>query len=425
MRILRFGSTGPAVQLLQLALTRAHFGPLEIDGCFGPATQAALRRFQAANGLAVDGVAGTESHRALLPWYTGYLIHRVRRGDSFWALAMRYGSSAAAIAAANPGVSAANLPIGAQLVIPLAFPVVPTEVDWFSELTGYCLRGLAARYPFLSTGSIGRSALGRPLWSLQLGQGENRVLYTAAHHANEWITAPLLLRFAEELAAAFVGGEELYGLPAAQILDYATLCLIPAVNPDGIDLVTGELQSGAAYERAQAIAADYPRFAFPEGWKANLEGIDLNLQYPAGWEQARENKAAQGIVSPAPADYVGPAPLTAPEARALADFTQRFDPALTLAFHTQGEVIYWKYLDYEPPGSRRIAELFEEVSGYRAELTPFASGFAGYKDWFIQDFNRPGYTVEAGRGRNPLPLSQLAEIYSRCLGILALGTVVT
>ncbi len=82
MRILRFGSSGPAVQLLQLALTRAGFGPLEGDGRFGAATQAALRRFQTAKGLAVDAVAGPETHRALLPWYTGYLLHRVRRGDS-------------------------------------------------------------------------------------------------------------------------------------------------------------------------------------------------------------------------------------------------------------------------------------------------------------------------------------------------------
>ena len=425
MRILRFGSRGPAVQLLQLALVRAGFGPLARDGLFGAATQAALRRFQTANGLAVDAVAGAETHRALLPWYTGYLLHRIRRGDSFYALAMRYGSSVAAIAAANPDYAANNLPVGAQLVIPLDFAVVPTEVEWFSELTALCLRGLAARYPFLVTGSVGKSVLGRPLWSLRLGRGENRVLYAAAQHANEWITAPLLLRFAEELCAAFNAGGELYGVSAAQILDYCTLCLVPVVNPDGVDLVTGELTSGDAYERARELAAAYPRFAFPDGWKANLAGVDLNLQYPAGWEQARENKFAQGVRSPAPADFVGEEPLQAPEARALYDLTLRFDPALVQAWHTQGEVIYWRYLDIAPPGAEQIAALFAEVSDYRAEDAPFASGFAGFKDWFIQDFGRPGFTVEAGRGVNPLPLRDLAAIYGRTVGILTLGTVVT
>lgn len=39
MRILKYGSTGPAVELLQLALDRAHFGELMLDGIFGTKTK--------------------------------------------------------------------------------------------------------------------------------------------------------------------------------------------------------------------------------------------------------------------------------------------------------------------------------------------------------------------------------------------------
>ena len=107
------------------------------------------------------------------------------------------------------------------------------------------------------------------------------------------------------------------------------------------------------------------------------------------------------------------------------DFTLSLSPNLILAYHTQGEVIYWKYLDYEPTNSRAIAETFSAVSGYSVEDTPYASGFAGYKDGFIPEFNRPGYTVAAGRGVNPLPLSQFDKIYADNLGILTLGALVT
>lgn len=107
------------------------------------------------------------------------------------------------------------------------------------------------------------------------------------------------------------------------------------------------------------------------------------------------------------------------------DYTLALDPALILAYHTQGKVIYWKYLDLEPPGARDIAGTFAAVSGYTAEDTPYASGFAGYKDWFIQDFDRPGYTIEAGQGVNPLPLSQFDSIYRDNLGILTMGALVT
>ncbi len=425
MRSLQHGSKGPAVALLQLALGRAGWGPLETDGRFGQATRSALVRFQKSRRLAADGIAGPETHRALLPWYTGYQNHRIRPGDTLWQIARRYGAETEAIQTANPDLIPEALPVGGQLVVPLPFPLVPTRIDWCSDLVAYCVQGLAARYPFLRTGQIGRSELGRPLWQIQLGQGENRVLYNATHHANEWITTPLLLRFVEELAESFAQGGSLFGVNAAEILDYASLCLVPAVNPDGMDLVTGELQSGPEYQQARQIAQAYPRFPFPSGWKANLRGVDLNLQYPAGWEQARENKYAQGIASPAPADFVGVAPLTAAESLALYRYSFAFDPALTLSLHTQGEVIYWRYLDREPKGARQIAELFAQSSGYAVEDAPFASGFAGYKDWFVLAYDRPGYTIEAGLGENPLPLSQFDQIYGSLRGILVMGALLT
>lgn len=425
MKVLRLGSTGPSVQLLQLGLNRAGFGPLDMDGLFGLETKYALIRFQTAQGLQADGIVGSASHRSLLPWYTGYLVHRLERGQSLWTVAGIYGSSLQAIELANPGLEPERLSPGLQLVVPLPFPVVPGNVQWCSALVGYCVRGLAARYPFIVTGEIGRSVMGRPLWSLSLGQGDNRVLYNACHHANEWITTPILLRFAEELASAFASGGEIMGSPAGEILSYATICLIPAVNPDGMDLTSGELQSGEYYAAARKIAAAYPAFPFPQGWKANIRGVDLNLQYPAGWEQARENKFAQGIKSPAPADYVGRAPLTAPESRAMYDFTLRFDPALTLSYHTQGQVIYWRFMDYEPENGEKIGQVLADVSGYSLENTPFASGFAGYKDWFIQKFLRPGYTIEAGLGQNPLPISDFPSIYENNRGLLAMAALVT
>ena len=411
MRSLRFGSTGPAVELLQLGLNRAGFGPLELDGVFGPATRGAVSRFQAVNRLHPDGIAGPATQQAMLPWYTGYVSVRVRPGDTIWSLARLYGSSTEAVLLANPGVRPEELQIGSALILPLPFPVVPEAIRFSSALVGYCVQGLGARYPFLHVASVGKSVLGKPLWSLRLGRGENRVLYHAEHHANEWITTPLLLRFAEELAAAAAAGEELAGIPAGEILDYAELCLVPAVNPDGLDLVTGELNAGEAFRQARAMAERYPRYPFPAGWKANLRGVDLNLQYPAMWEQARQIKFAQGYDRPAPRDFVGAGPLTAPESRALADFTRALDPDLILAYHTQGGVIYWRYLDAEPEGARELGLRLAAVSGYALEDAPYASGFAGYKDWFIDAFGRPGYTVEAGLGENPLPVGQFDAIW--------------
>ena len=267
--------------------------------------------------------------------------------------------------------------------------------------------------------------MGKPIWYLKLGSGENQVLYNAEHHANEWITTPLLLKFAEDLAAAYAGGENIFDYSAAKLLDYAADTLIPAVNPDGLDLVTGELEQGEFYKGAVNIADDWPNIPFPAGWKANIRGTDLNLQYPAGWEEAKKNKYAQGVRGPAPLDYVGLAPLSAPESRAMYDYTLALSPRLTLSYHTQGGEIYWRYGECEPEGARKIGELFAKLSGYSlADPAPESSN-AGYKDWFIEALDRPGFTIEAGRGTNPLPLTDFNTLYKENLPILTYGALVT
>lgn len=166
-------------------------------------------------------------------------------------------------------------------------------------------------------------------------------------------------------------------------------------------------------------------FHFQTGWKANINGIDLNLQFPAEWETARINKFAQGYTKPGPRDFVGNAPLEAPESLAIYNFTLSKNFSLILAYHTQGEVIYWKFLNYLPPNSYEIGRQFSNVSGYFLETTPYSSGFAGYKDWFIQNYNLPGYTIETGLGENPLPISQFQDIYDKNIGILILGILLS
>ena len=91
---------------------------------------------------------------------------------------------------------------------------------------------------------------------------------------------------------------------------------------------------------------------------------------------------------------------------------------MVLAYHTQGKVIYWQFRDYQVPGAKELGEEFARLSGYELADTPYESSFAGYKDWFIQNFRRPGYTIECGSGENPLPLEQFDEIYRDNLGIL-------
>lgn len=297
--------------------------------------------------------------------------------------------------------------------------IVRTDVPMTARLCDETILALTAAYPQCRSELLTTTAFDRPVRTLVIGNGPRKVLYTAAHHANEWITAPVLLKFVEEMAEAITNGGEIFNTDAQALAQAVTIYTVPMVNPDGVDLVTGALQPGQiSYETAAALSTNYPNIPFPDGWKANLLGVDLNLNYPAGWLRAREIKFAQGFTRPGPRDYVGRAPLNQLETRALAGYTEFVDPELVLAFHTQGQVIYWQFNGIVVPGARELGQELARVSGYELADTPEESAYAGYKDWFIQEFRRPGYTVEAGEGINPLPLSQFEEIYLRCRGIL-------
>src|SRR5690606_28221162 len=62
--IVRPGMSGPEVRAVQVALVAAGY-PIIADGTYGPRTEAAVRDFQARNGLEVDGLSGPATQHAL------------------------------------------------------------------------------------------------------------------------------------------------------------------------------------------------------------------------------------------------------------------------------------------------------------------------------------------------------------------------
>lgn len=358
-----------------------------------------------------------------MEYNSGYFYYTIKQNDTIYKLANAFGTSTSRIITANPGIDIYNLTVGQQIIIPVG-DIVQTNVNYTSDILNQNIESLKIVYPFLEIGEIGRSVLNRPLKYIKIGNGNKEVLYNGAFHANEWITTPILMKFIEEYSKAFVDNRTIYGYNAKSLFYNTSLYIVPMVNPDGVDLVTGGISNVEnAYKNAQKIANNFPNIPFPNGWKANIEGIDLNLQFPAGWENAKEIKYAQGFDMPAPRDFVGEGPLTAPESLAIYNFTLQHNFRIVIAYHTQGEEIYWKFQNFNPPMSEYIGRQFADSSGYVLAETPYNSSFAGYKDWFIQNYNRPGYTIEAGLGENPLPISQFNTIYERNIGILTLGLV--
>ncbi len=268
-------------------------------------------------------------------------------------------------------------------------------------------------YPFVEQNVIGHTHMGQPIIEFQIGKGNKRVHYNGAFHANEWITSNVLMTFMNDYLLSLTNRRHMRGLHPAAFYEQVTLSIVPMVNPDGVDLVLQGLPEKKSF-RESLLSLNNNKRDFSQ-WKANIKGVDLNDQFPASWDLEKAQRESEAGAR----DYPGDAPLSEPEAIAMHKLAEEKQFDRVFAFHTQGKEIYWGYEGFEPPLSGTMAKELERVSGYKS--VQYVPSHAGFKDWFIQAYRRPGFTVELGEGVNPLPLEAFDEIYQEALGILLAG----
>lgn len=280
MLILSLGDRGPVVEFLQNALNRANFRVGAVDGIFGPSTLDAVKRLQSYFGIKTDGIVGPNTWDALFPFINGYAIYRVRPNDTLFKIAQSFSSSVNNIILANPNKDLSVIYPGQVIVVPSG-EIVPTDISYTSEVLKINLRALKVVYPFVITGSIGTSVLGEEIPFVKIGNGQKEVFYNASFHANEWITSVVLMKFIENYCSAIRSDGTIYGFNARKLFDSVSIYIVPMVNPDGVNLVTGYITTdSAAYLKARRIASNFPDIPFPSGWKANLNGVDLKNYQP-------------------------------------------------------------------------------------------------------------------------------------------------
>lgn len=115
--------------------------------------------------------------------------------------------------------------------------IVSTNIPYNSDTLRQNLSLLLRKYPFINVQIVGHSVLGKPIYVIKLGRGTKKVFYSASIHANEWITSLLLMKFIEDFSIAYKNNFNIYGYPARNFFNSASIYLMPMVNPDGITLI--------------------------------------------------------------------------------------------------------------------------------------------------------------------------------------------
>ena len=263
---------------------------------------------------------------------------------------------------------------------------------------------LQAFYPNKVTCSaIGTSEEGREIPVLQIGNPDAKyhVLLQSAIHGREHLTAWLSMAIAD------------YSL-SQHYFDSENVCyhIIPMVNPDGVIISqSGELDATqqTIYENDKTLGYTVlDSAAYAKVWKANAEGIDLNRNFPSGWDSSGQRE------HPSSERYRGPTPFSAAETQALRDYTLQFHFDATISLHAHGSVIYYQYGDKQEVNtqSNSLARFVEKVTGYPLEESDGTNG-AGFKDWAMDELEVPSITVEIGCMDSPLPERELFNVFAR------------
>lgn len=262
--------------------------------------------------------------------------------------------------------------------------------------------------------SIGKSVLGRKICAASIGDLTNATLYIGAIHSQESLTTTVLMKFLEEI----ITSKEMFGVNIDDVFAKRGLIVVPMVNPDGVELALGGLKQAGPYaQKVKQIMKDNP----DKIWQANIRGVDLNHNFDAGFETLQEMEKSAGILGPAPTQYGGAFPNSEPESSALVKLTKKFDVQKVFAFHSQGEEIYYSYGENTPPSSERMAQALGASSGYTVLSPSGLASHGGFKDWFIDKMHRPGFTIEIGKGKNPLPISDFESVYKKINEMLLIG----
>lgn len=249
--------------------------------------------------------------------------------------------------------------------------------------------------------TIGQSEEGVDIPVLRVGNpnAEHHVLIQAAIHGREHATGWMMMG----LIARALNREEAF-------LQDVCFHVIPMANPDGVQVSQDEILSEAQnviYQQDKAMKyTKEKKRDYASHWKANAQGVDLNRNFPAGWN-ALKNRDYPSFQL-----FGGREPFSASETRALRDYTKAHTFDATLSLHASGSLVYYGFGSNEPANtnSYSLANALCNMNGYVARSTALTDG-GGYKDWAIDSLGIPSVTMEIGAtiindGSDPVPLEE-------------------
>lgn len=255
---------------------------------------------------------------------------------------------------------------------------------------------------------IGKSVLGRDIPAVILGdpKASKKIIVIGSVHGREYMGTQLIMR---QIQYYLLYPREKYkGVCIETQLNRVCIHFIPMLNPDGVMLSEMGLSSIKDQDMKKKLLKLNKGSSDFKEWKANIRGVDLNRNFNTKWRSI-------SYMPRGPEFYKGPYPVSEPETHAIADYIAGMNFNAVLTYHSSGQIIYWYFFQKGNAYKRdyKIAASIAYTTGYKLVPKDSRVSNGGLKDWFVQNYGRPGFTIEVGTGKSPLPLWQFNNIWNR------------
>ena len=252
------------------------------------------------------------------------------------------------------------------------------------------IKNIADMYPDIQVGIFGESEDHRPLYELEIGNGEKAVIILGGVHGRESVNPAVLLQIVQDIGYLLEQGDSV----VTDLLKEYRFLFVPLLNPDGYEIARAGF-SAIRNEKMRKEAIE--KNISSNEWKANARGVDLNRNFPSISYRAENEESYAGSEA---------------ESRALIRLIRENRNAGMLDFHSRGEVIYYhrKALgDAYNAGQLRLAQYLAEESGYSLGTVEdeFAGdGIGGNTVHFYSEYTKmPAITIETVPSEADFPLS--------------------
>lgn len=242
---------------------------------------------------------------------------------------------------------------------------------------------LEIKYPFLTCTILGRSYLGRGIFSFNLGCPSNSVVIVGGTGGRSSQTSLVLYRFLDAVCDSVYLGQELSGISFSALTKKFGITVVPCLNPDSAEIASGFEKMPQAFRECTDKS----------DWNANSAGVDIDLNFNSDWRKEKMDSLEKNIIFSSKEGYPGNTKESEPETRAFVSLCRRrnFRSCLTLK-SSDLNTIYYRRKEKQPPASAMMAKILSSSCSFPSSEKEMP---ACPSRWFCDEFSKPSFLIEA------------------------------